>query len=425
MNIWLVNHHANPPHTPGDARHYSYARELIRHGHEVRVIACNFDHLQHKFLPMTPGRTWEHHSFGDVPFTWIKANAYKSNYEPARIFNMLQFALRAWRQDWTRGLSAPDLVLGSTPDPFASLAAQRIASRYRVPFVLEVRDPWPYAITEIVGYSRSHPFVKLLDRVMRYLYKKAARIVIFSKHSSELLVRYGADIDKIVCIPHGVDLSFNPEPRPTIDDGLFTVTYLGAHNQWNSLNTVLDTAKILQGKGRKDILFRFVGDGTSKPELIARARVEQIGNVRFDDPVPKDQVPAVKHAADAFILNNSRDAVSKSWMSFSKIYDYLAAGRPVVFGSWTGDDPVRESGGGISVEAGNAEAMAEAIECLASLSPHELFACGLRGRRFIEANYSVSALVARFEAMALEIVNHPIASVTTAHDTKETRNHVW
>jgi glycosyltransferase involved in cell wall biosynthesis len=300
-------------------------------------------------------------------------------------------------------LEAPDLILGSAPDPFVALAAERLASRYRVPFVLEIRDLWPYSITQVTGHSKYHPFVQVVDWTMRYLYSRASRIIMLSKNSTELLVKSGADRKKIVWIPQGVDLAMNPEPTPAPEDGVFTVTYLGAHNQWNSLDTILDVAKILQNAGVRDVLFSFVGAGSSKPALIERVRAESINNVKFSDPVPKNMVYKVQHSSDAFIINNRKDGASKNWMSFNKLYDYLAAGRPVVFGSYTDNDPVRESGAGISVEAGDPAALATAVQCLAGQSREQLFEYGRLGRRFIEENYSIPVLVDRFEAMAREL----------------------
>jgi glycosyltransferase involved in cell wall biosynthesis len=254
-----------------------------------------------------------------------------------------------------------------------------------------------------------------VDKVMRHLYARAARIVMLSRDSTELMVQYGADPKKIVWMPHGVDLAMNPTPRPAPEDGVFTVTYIGAHNFWNSLDAVLDAAKILQNTGVKDVLIRFVGDGVCKSSLIGRARAEGIRNVRFDDPVPKNQVPEVKHNSDAFIINNRRDGVSKNWMSFNKIYDYLSAGRPVVFGCFTENDPVRESGAGISVDADDPVALAGAVEFLARQSPEQLIEYGIRGRKFIEQNYSISVLAERFEAMACEITGSIADSVHSAH----------
>jgi len=405
VNVWLVNHYANPPSESGDARHYNHARELRRRGYQARIVACSFNHMTHRYMRMTSGRTWEHQEIEGVPFTWIRACPYRANMAK-RILNMFQFTWRACRRNWAAGLPAPDLVMGSTPHPFSALAAERLASRYGVPFILEVRDPWPYVLTEIGRYSPSHPFVALVDKTMRYLYARAARIVMFSRDSSDLLVRYGADAGKIVWIPHGVDLRVLPAPRPAPEDGQFTVTYVGAHNQWNSLDAILDAAKLLQTEGATNVGFRFVGGGASKPGLIARARSEGLRNVRFDGPVVKRDVPEIMHASDAFIINNHNDGVSKQWMSFQKIYDYLAAGRPIVFGCCSPNDPVRESGAGISVEADNPTELAGAIRALSRRSPEELWEFGVRGRRYMEKTYNLPLLVNRFEAMIAEITGN-------------------
>ena len=408
MNIWLIHHYANPPHEPGDARHHSHARELIRRGHDVRIVACNFHHLYHEYMPMTPGRIWEHQIHEGVPFIFITACRYQDN-SIARIWNMFEFSRRTWKRNWAAELPPPDLILGSSPHPFAALAAERLAAHYGVPFVLEIRDLWPYVLTEVGGHSKYHPFVQLVDKTMRHLYARAERIVMFSRDSADLLIRYGADPRKVVWIPHGVDLSLNPEPVPAPEDGQFTVTYLGAHNQWNSLDKVLDAAKLLPDG--TNVLIRFVGDGVSKAALVEKAKVEGIRNVRFDDPVPKKQVREILHSSDAFIINNRKDGVSKRWMSFNKIYDYLAAGRPIVFGCCTDNDPVREAGAGITVEADNPAELARGIEFLASRSPEQLREYGRRGRKYIEENYSIRTLVDRFESVACELAGQRSAGI--------------
>jgi glycosyltransferase involved in cell wall biosynthesis len=402
VNIWLINHYAFPPTEPGGTRHYSHARELIRRGHDVQIIACTFHHLKRRHMLTIGTGYWQRQVIGGVPFTWISARGYQSN-SWARVMNMFEFSGRLWRGKWASGLPHPDLILGSSPHPFAALAAARLASTYDVPFVLEIRDLWPYVLSEIGGYPSYHPFLLLIDVTMRHLYSKADRIVMFSRHSTDLLEHYGADRKKIAWIPNGVDLHMNPRPRPAPSSGQFIVTYLGAHNQWNSLDSVLDAAVILQRDGAKDVLIQLVGDGVEKPRLVERVRKEGIGNVRFGDPVPKQQVPELLHESNAFIINNRKDGISRNWMSFQKIYDYLAAGRPVVFGSCTENDPVREAGAGVSVEADRADQLAGAIKFLACQPSEKLAEYGARGRRYIEEQYSIPVLVDRFEAMALEL----------------------
>ena len=381
----------------------------------MRIVACSLLHLEQSEVVKQRGREpWIHAMHEGVPFTWIPAQPYEGR-SIQRILNMFQFAWRTVQLKWAEGLAPPDLVMGSSPHPFAALAAQRIAAHYKVPFILEIRDAWPYVLTEVGGSSRYHPFVWLVDRTMRFLYARAERIIMFSKNSAPLLAEYGADPDKIVWIPHGVDLAMCPEPRPSHEGSSFTVTYIGSHNQWNSLDAILDAAKLLTHQPGKKILIRFVGSGSHKSRLMERARAEGIANVQFLDSVPKTEIKELLHSSDAFIINNRKDGVSKRWMSFSKLYEYLAAGRPVVFGSFTENDPVRESGAGVSVKADDPEAIAEGITFLAGCSSEQLAEFGQLGRRYIEKYYSIPVLVDRFELNVLEAVRPTLPHLVHGH----------
>jgi glycosyltransferase involved in cell wall biosynthesis len=400
VNIWMINHYGHPPSAPGDARHFSHARELIKRGHQVRIIACSLLHLQQESTVDIPrNATCKHTVFEGVPFTWLRAPQYEG-HSIKRVWNMLTFSWRVFQMNWASGMAAPDLILGSSPHPFAALAAERLSKRFGVPFILEIRDAWPFVLTEVGGYSRHHPFVVLVDSVMRFLYRRASAIVMFSRDSQALLERYGADPKKLVWISHGVDLAMSPRPDPAPLSDIFTMTYIGAHNQWNSLDTLLDAAKLLNDTTTNHVRLRFVGSGSERARLMERARVEQITNIEFIKSVPKSEVKKLLHTSDAFILNNRVDGVSKEWMSFSKLYEYLAAGRPVVFGSCSDNDPVHESGGGLSVPADDAMALADAITQLARCSPEQRWAYGCIGRDHIEKFYSIPSLVDRFEALA-------------------------
>jgi glycosyltransferase involved in cell wall biosynthesis len=377
------------------------------------LILSSFHHQKHEqSRPDLHGRAL-HQVVDGVPFVWIPATGYK-NDSIMRVFGFFEFFYRVWHADWAAQMPAPDLIVGSTPHPFAALAAERLSARYGVPFVLELRDIWPLVLIEVGGYSRFHPFVVLVDRTMRHLYKSAARIILFSRDSSDSLEEEGGDAKKVVWLPHGVDLTLSPVPKPAPDDQVFTVKYFGAHNQWNSLDPILDAAKYLLENGREDIVFRFVGDGVMKPSLQARVKDEGIRNAYFDDAVPKRQVAELFHDADAFILNNHVDIISKRWMSLNKLYSYLGAGRPVIFGSCMEVNPVQEADAGFVVDAGNHVQIAEAVVKLAGMSPEQLHAFGRRGRKHIEDHYSVKAIVDRFEEMALDLVKPNLSGVSAS-----------
>jgi glycosyltransferase involved in cell wall biosynthesis len=89
----------------------------------------------------------------------------------------------------------------------------------------------------------------------------------------------------------------------------------------------------------------------------------------------------------------------------NKVFDYLAAGRPVVLAiEGVIRQVVEEAGAGIPVRPGDPAAMAAAIRQLAS-DPQAGRDMGLQGRRYVEAHFDRPALADRLVMLMEELVN--------------------
>src|SRR5690606_6268386 len=346
-------------------------------------------------------RIFEHDG---VQFLWLRAPRYEGN-GVSRAWNMLQFARRIERLLPTAGLARPDVVIGSTPPPFAPFAALRLAERRGVPFVLEVRDLWPQTFVDLGLMPPWHPFVRLLARVERRLYRRAARIVSVLPNAARYMVEKGAAAEAITYIPNGVELASLPSPEPPVEDGVFTVVYAGAHGYINGLDTILDAAERLQrDPGASHVRLRFIGDGAEKAALRQRAAAAGLTNVRFDDAVPNARLYELLTEADAFVANVRNSPLYKYGISINKLYDYMAMARPTAIAITAFNNPIDEAGAGLSVPADDGEGLARAIAELAAMSPEQRWAMGLRGRRYVEAHHDYARLAERFEACLLSAI---------------------
>jgi glycosyltransferase involved in cell wall biosynthesis len=400
MKIWIVNQYAIPPTQPGITRHFSFAVALNRRRHDVTLIASSFDHVTRKETRVQPGETFRIETIEGVRFLWLPTPPYAGNTS-RRVWNMLVFAQRVWRRRGMQGLARPDVIVGSSPHLFGAFAAWRLARTLGVPFVLEVRDLWPEALVEWGSMRAGHPVVRALAWIERTLYRNADRIVTLWPHSGSYIAARGAHPDKIVWISNGVFLTGSePLPPRTDPSRPLTVMYLGAHSVTNPLNTVLDAAALLQAEGYADKLrFRFLGDGPNKPELIRQAHDAGLdGMVRFEAPVPKQTIDRVAAEADVFILPLHRGGLYRWGMSPNKLFDYMAAARPIVIAVDVPSNPVAEAGAGLNVPAEDPPALAQAIKTLLALPPRERSEMGLRGRRYVKAHHDMARLAERFEA---------------------------
>ena len=96
MNIWILNHYATPPDTAGSTRHFDFARELMKQGHQVAIFASGFSHRTRREERLERNEACRRENIDGVEFIWIKTFAYKQN-DWRRVVNMLSYA---WRAFW-------------------------------------------------------------------------------------------------------------------------------------------------------------------------------------------------------------------------------------------------------------------------------------------------------------------------------------
>jgi glycosyltransferase involved in cell wall biosynthesis len=404
MNILVVNHYVGTPVDGIGDRHYMFAKELIKRGHDVTIISSSFDHGTRTETHLNEGEKWKRQVEEGVPFVWVRTPPYTGNGLD-RAWNMLCFGLRINRWAERFRLERPDVVVGSSPHLFAASGAQRLARRYNVPFVLEIRDLWPETLIELGNFSPRNPGIRVLERIERRLYRSADHIMCLLPGGAEHICEKGGQKGKITWIPNGIDLKVVPTPYPRDDSLKFVVMYAGAHGLANGLDSILDTASILKQQGWSErVVFRFVGDGPHKARLAERACTEGLDMVQFEPYVPRREIYSLLQEADAFVIT-LRDAnlFSRYGVSPNKLFDYLASARPVIFAIDSLNNPVAESGGGITVPPEDPESMAQAIIRLANMSSQARWEMGLKGRRYVEQEYDYAKLADRIETVLYDV----------------------
>jgi glycosyltransferase involved in cell wall biosynthesis len=410
MNIWIFNQYAHPPDLPVGTRHYDLGRELVKRGHRVVIFATSFHHYLHRETRLRPGEKWKVENVDGVKFVWIRTPPYWRN-DWRRVRNMVIFALRAWwlGRKLTKlvpEIGKPDVVIGSSPHLLTPLAAYWVARHHRVPFVMEVRDLWPQTIIDMGELSTHHPITKALQTLERFLYHRAEKIISLLAQADKYITACGIPQEKIVWIPNGVDLSRfeGLEHCVTSENGL-KVIYLGAHGKANALDTVIQAAKILQDWGYREICFILIGDGAEKPKLMALAKELGLLNVEFRDPVPKSEVAKVLHEADAFFVQLGGTEVYRYGISSNKLFDFMAAGKPVFSSAAAPKNPVEEAGCGFTIPPQNPQALAEAVIKLYQMSPEERAEMGKRGREYVEKHHDIRKLAAQLESVLQSVLS--------------------
>ncbi len=398
-HVWIVNHYAQEPGGAGGMRHFHLAAYLLNHDWHAAIIAASVDHGTGR---QRLGANEKHRieTINGVPFLWVNTPEYAGN-GGGRIRNMLSFTWRVLLRKTTKDLPKPDVVLGSSVHPFAALAGALLARRFDVPFIFEVRDLWPQTLIDMGRIKSSSFMAWALRKLELWLYKRAARVVVLLPQAWEYIVPLGIARQKVVWIPNGVDFALYPQPEDPVLGDVFNLMYFGTHGQANGLDIVLQAMKLVeQSPIGKKIALRIVGNGPLKPTLIDQAKDLKLKNISFEPPVPKSKIPALAAQANAFVLTVlDLPKLYRYGISMNKMFDYLAASRPVIMASNAANNPIEVAQAGLTVQPGQPEALANAILQIAATPLDELQRMGRAGRNYVEKNHSFDQLSDRLASV--------------------------
>jgi glycosyltransferase involved in cell wall biosynthesis len=320
-----------------------------------------------------------------------------------RILNWLSFVGTSLTALPTLG--PVDVIFVQSPPLTIGLAVLALSRAKRAPFVFNVSDIWPESAVQL-GMLRNRFAIWLAERLEQHLYERAARVTVPTPGMLERLVARGIPREKLFLLTNGVDTDvFQPAaPDPALAqqlglDAHKVFLYAGTHGLSQGLDVILDAARRTRDPG---ILYVLAGEGADKDALVARARSEKIGNVRFLPNQPKASMPSLLNVAYAAIIPLRPLDVFRNALP-SKMFESMAVGQPIVGSFWGEAATLVESAGcGIVTPPGDAVALELAVEELAT-DPERARAMGSRGREYVIEHYNRAKIAVRLRGLLLEV----------------------
>lgn len=409
-NIWIFNHHAQGPNLPGGTRHYDLAKELLARGYKITIFAAGYHYTLLKEMVDYNKDGYKIEKIDGVDFVWVKTYPYKSN-NIKRMINIISYA-------WTLNflipkliLDKPDIILGTTVHPFAPLVAQKFAKLYKIPFIFEIRDLWPQSFIDMGIWGKNSFISKVFKYIEKYSVKKADSIISLSPKTEQyLLDEY--NYKKTVYIPNSIDLDFAnqnkslPDMNDTFaqlkklkDDGKKLYMFTGAIVQSNSINMFIQTARKLQNE---EIQIVLVGKGQERAKYEEIAKKDFLHNISFLNPVDKKLVPKLLNFADVLLLIQG----NIQWGSSNKLYDYLAAKKPIVTSLFVQhNDIVEELKCGFSAKYDNSDDMVNKIKKVFNLTTHEKDKMGNNAYKYVSEHFDITLMATKLEQLIFKVSN--------------------
>lgn len=408
MRLLIVNQYGLPAGRPGITRHGDLGAALVEKGHDVIVLASRFNYLTRA----DPERQARRERHAGVEFHWLDTGTYLEN-DSRRIGSMLRYTVRAtW--EGIRLRRKPDLVLASSPHLLTGLAGAAIARWFRVPFVFEVRDLWPSVLVDLGAIRRGSLTHRTLTLVERICYRVATRIITVPPHADRRVEELGEDPRKCAHIPNATSI----DPGSTTDAPAslqsildragerHLLLYAGAQGVSNGLRTVIEAIDLVRrtdrlAYGRLAVVL--IGDGGEHEALVDAARRLRLDHVYFHPPIEKTAIPPVLARADTLLVSFADAPVYEYGLSPNKLFDYMAAGRPVLLASRLTDTPVDEVRAGRCFVPGSATSLANALLELMATPARERLAMGRRGRDLVRRRYTIAATAEQLENLLANV----------------------
>ncbi len=362
MKILIITQHF-PPEKGAVRRLFEFARYFVKNGTDVSVMTA---------IPNYPD--------GIVPEKYRKSFFYKeeiegvkiyrswvlpaSNSQPKkRMFGFITFLITTIINSF-RVREKFDIVLASTPPVTSPVIGWILSKLYNCKFVLEVRDLQPES-SEDFGNLNHSLFTRTIRRIIHALYHKADRIVCVTDGIAAFIRNLGVPSENIVTIKSGVSDEFIVAETNGIRtkfgwEDKFVVLYSGTLGWVRPLETFIEAARQLADQ--PEIQFVFLGDGQKRDALENMVIDYGLKNVSFIGLQPLDTIPYFLKSSDVLVEGLKEVGVAR--MAFpSKMFEYMAAGRPIIFGSRQGEaiDELRMAGCALTYPPDSPEKLSEII----------------------------------------------------------------
>ena len=403
MNILYIEHYAGSPEMGMEFRPYYLAREWVKMGHQVRIVAGDYSHLRIRNPAVE--KNFQTETTDGIDYVWIKTGQYTGN-GAARALTMFRFVWKLWKnakmiaENWK-----PDVIITSSTYPLDTYAGQRIKKKTKNHALLihEVHDMWPITLIELGGMKKSNPFVQLIQMGENSFCRHSDYVVSLLCAAKDYFVEHGMKPEKFKVVMNGIVLDEWENAKPLPEEhkqkldalhmqGKFVVCFFGSITKSYAIDYLLDAVEKLNGARAAVVI---VGEGNQKEELMRRTAGRE--DSVFLPKISKGSIPSLLEEADCCYVGALHNDMFRFGICMNKLFDSMMSGKPILYAVDAPNNFITDYDCGISVKAEDADALADGLSKMLSLSPAERNRMGQNGRNAVLNHFTYEKLAKQFE----------------------------
>jgi glycosyltransferase involved in cell wall biosynthesis len=383
-SIWIICKYASPEKYFFGTRHFSFAEEWVKNGHEVTIFTSNASHLTDK-LPQFRGSRMVEEIQG-VNTVWLQVLKTAKSSSAARVLSWLHFECKVLITS-KRQFKRPDVIIASSLSILSIISGYLLARYYKARFILEIRDIWPLSAMQLGGYSSNHPFIWLLGKLEKFGYRKADVIVGTMPNLIAHVQEVEPNFKSCICIPQGikeellnsVELLSEKYIADTFTPNTFKVAYAGTLNPNNPIEVLLEAVSQLPEVEQVEAYI--LGSGSMLATY--KEKYAFCNRIKFIPPIPKMQVKAFLQQTD-LCFDSVKPDLARYGLSRNKWIDYMNAGRPIVCSFSGYQSMINEALSGSFVPYGNVDLLIKEIIMYKNLTMTDRLAMGMRAQSYLK-----------------------------------------
>lgn len=300
-------------------RFESIVKELANRGHKIRIIAS--------FPNRIDVDKFQEYSYKNVEVIRINKQKLKTGIID-RAKTYFNFFYEALKVGITKSKDS-DIIIASSPQLLVGVAGAIIAQKTKKPLILDIRDLWPDIVLDMKVMSRYNPIYLSLKLLEKYMYKQSDFLVYnspgFFKYLSK---KYSTD--KMELITNGIDDFildyFNNKENNVFKKSKYNILYAGNLGIAQDIKILVELAK-----KRENFEIILIGKGSQENVIKDRIKELELKNIKLISSIPRKNLMELYEKADILFLQLKDIEMFKKTIP-SKIFEYLATEKPIVFG---------------------------------------------------------------------------------------------
>lgn len=333
MNIWIIDHYSVPTKYYPLARNTNFAKKLIERGHTVKIFAASTVHNSN--INLVNDFLYKEITEDGVTYILIKCINYKGN-GIKRIINILDFSRKLKKV--CSFFDKPDVIISQSMTLNACAEGIKLGKKYKCKKIAQITDLWPETIVAYGLCKKYNPIVLYLRNLEKWIYLNSDKIIFSMEGAYDYIIeqKWENEIpkNKIAYINNGIDINnFDKNINNRImdkdldNDDIYKIVYTGSIRKVNNVGILLDVAKNIE---YPNIKFLIWGNGDELNYLKDRIIKEKIENVVLKGKIDKKNIPYIVRKAQINIVHATTTHLTRFGISYNKMFDYLAAGKPIL-----------------------------------------------------------------------------------------------